>query len=542
MDVVSITRGWRPQRETFGGPPHDKLTWFQFLRVTVDAILVLAALVIAQAARLLWWYTVESANSPDGLSKEIFDPWAIPSILLVVATCLTVFWLNGFYDYGDTYYRRHKLRAATRAVALAFAIIGTVAFLFPTLIPISRSVLVLGGVILWAFLVGSRLWSDFWRRLISLEETSETITKRAQQPEERTVLVIGGAGYIGSALLPKLLDRGRRVRVLDLMMYGTEPVKDLLNHPKFELVKGDFRQVDVLVKAMRGVDEVVHLGGLVGDPACAYDEELTIDINLAATRLIAEVAKGNGVRKFVFASTCSVYGASDGILHESSALNPVSLYARTKIASERVLLSLADDAFQPVIGRLATIYGISGRTRFDLVVNLLTAKALLDGEITIFGGEQWRPFLHVDDAASAIALLLERPIPKTGEPAIFNIGSNSENYTIRQIGQLVRKHVPDAAIMEAASDGDLRNYRVNFDRIERVVGFRTRWTVEDGIKQVIAPIKAGEIASYDEAQFSNVKFLSERGGVHLARPRLWWVHELLEDSAEWQRPEEKGIP
>jgi len=535
---VSITRGWRQPQDALVGLLHDKLAWFRLLRVAVDATLVLAALAIAQTARLLWWHMVESTASPEGLAKQIFDLQAIPAVVLVVATCVVVFWLNGFYDYGDTYYRRHKLRAATRAAAVAFAIVGAIAFLFPALIPISRSVLVMAALILWVFLIGSRLWSDFWRQLVSIEETS-ALPNRPLQPEERTVLVIGGAGYIGSALLPKLLDRGRRVRVLDLMMYGTEPVKDLLNHPKFELVKGDFRQVDVLVKAMRGVDEVVHLGGLVGDPACAYDEELTIDINLAATRLIAEVAKGNGVRKFVFASTCSVYGASDGTLHERSALNPVSLYARTKIASERVLLTLADDVFQPVIGRFATIYGISGRTRFDLVVNLLTAKALLDGEITIFGGEQWRPFLHVDDAASAIALLLERPIPRTSEPAIFNIGSNRENYTIRQIGQLVRKHVPEATVIETASDGDLRNYRVNFERIERAVGFRTRWTVEDGIKQVIAPIRAGEIASYDEARFSNVKFLSERGGVHLARPRLWWVHELLEDSAEWQRPEEK---
>jgi nucleoside-diphosphate-sugar epimerase len=330
--------------------------------------------------------------------------------------------------------------------------------------------------------------------------------------------------------VPKLLAEGCRVRILDVMMYGRDSIKEALRHPNCELVEADFRHVDVLVKSMRGVDEVVHLGGLVGDPACAVDEELTVDINLAATRAIAEVAKGAGVRKFVFASTCSVYGASDETLDERSALNPISLYARTKIASERLLLNLTDDSFQPIIVRFGTVYGISGRTRFDLAVNLLTAKAVLDGEITVHGGDQWRPFLHVDDAAGAVLLLLEKPVADAERPFIFNVGSNRENYTIDQVAQLVLAQVPSARLIHGQLDGDQRNYRVNFTKIERAVGFATRWTVEQGIRQVRELIQGGSVRNYRDSVYSNVTVLREIGDAYLERPRPQWMKELIEDS------------
>jgi nucleoside-diphosphate-sugar epimerase len=148
-----------------------------------------------------------------------------------------------------------------------------------------------------------------------------------KKPTPRMVLVIGGAGYIGSALVPKLLARGHRVRVLDRLFYGLEPIREVINHPNLEIIKADFRQVDKLVECMQGVDAVIHLGAIVGDPACALDRNLTIEVNLMATRTIAEVAKGYGIGRFIFASTCSVYGAStdDQLLTEESALNPLSL-------------------------------------------------------------------------------------------------------------------------------------------------------------------------------------------------------------------------
>src|SRR5437762_1546510 len=166
-----------------------------------------------------------------------------------------------------------------------------------------------------------------------------------KQPTPRRVLVIGGAGYIGSALLPKLLARGHRVRVLDRLFYGFDPIRDVINHPNLEIVQADFRRVDKLVECMQDVDAVIHLGAIVGDPACALDRDLTIEVNLMATRTIAEVAKGYGIRRFIFASTCSVYGASkeDELLTEDSPLNPVSLYAITKLASEKVLMNRSEE-------------------------------------------------------------------------------------------------------------------------------------------------------------------------------------------------------
>jgi nucleoside-diphosphate-sugar epimerase len=292
------------------------------------------------------------------------------------------------------------------------------------------------------------------------------------------------------------------------------------------VIQADFRHLDKVVEAVREVDTVIHLGAIVGDPACAIDEDLTIEINLMATRMIAEVSKGSGVGRFIFASTCSVYGASDQMLDERSALNPVSLYARSKVASEKALLKMADERFSPVILRLGTIYGLSGRTRFDLVVNLLSAKAVVDRQITVFGGDQWRPFLHVDDAAQAILQVLEAPLGLV-RSQIFNVGSNEQNYTIKQIGELIQKQVPEAELIHLDDSVDPRNYWVNFHKIDKTLGFSPRWTVELGILQVIDALKTGKVIDYTDSRYSNVKFLTEEGFFHLARNDEGWSYGLL---------------
>ncbi len=322
---------------------------------------------------------------------------------------------------------------------------------------------------------------------------TRTTNQKSPPPEQaQHILLIGGAGYIGSSLTKELLDRGYRVRLLDLLMFEIEPIKALLEHPNLEVIEADFRQIDRVLQAMQGVDTVVHLGAIVGDPACAFDEKLTIEVNLLATRTLAEIAKGSGVQRFVFASTCSVYGASDSTLYEHSTLHPISLYARSKIASERVLQELADHSFHPTFLRFGTIYGFSGRVRFDLVVNLLTAKAMLEGQITVFGGSQWRPFIHVQDAAFSIVKALEAPSNVVNNE-VFNVGSNAQNYTIDQIAALIKAAVPEAEIKHMGNDGDKRNYRVNFDKIERILGFHPNWTVERGIEQVMESIESGKV-------------------------------------------------
>ncbi|MCE7871507.1 SDR family oxidoreductase, partial [bacterium CPR1] len=273
-----------------------------------------------------------------------------------------------------------------------------------------------------------------------------------------------------------------------------------------------------------------HLGAIVGDPACALDEELTIEVNLMATRMIAEVAKGCGVRRFVFASTCSVYGASDELLDESSALNPVSLYARSKIASERVLMSLADPGFSPTCLRFGTIFGLSGRTRFDLVVNLLAAKAVLDGEITVYGGDQWRPFLHVDDAALSVLLTLEAPLAVVRNE-VFNVGCDEQNYTLDQIGRLIQAQEPGARIISSGQDSDRRNYRVNFRKIRNLLGFVPGFTLEQGIAQVIQAIRRGGVTDYRDSKYSNVKVLIEEGPSRLVLRQNSWAHQLIQEAA-----------
>jgi nucleoside-diphosphate-sugar epimerase len=414
-----------------------------------------------------------------------------------------------------------------QAVAVAYLIFGFLAYFAGTNLKFPRGALLLSWALSTALLVAARVWSTVWKNVTRKERWHD------ESPEERqvdTLLVIGGAGYIGSAIVPKLLERGYQVILLDLLLYGTEPIQEYLSHPRLKVIQADFRQIDKVVEAMRDVNAVIHLGAIVGDPACALDENLTIDINVMATRMIAEVAKGTGVGRFIFASTCSVYGASQEKLDERSALTPVSLYARSKIASEKVLLKMADEHFAPIILRFGTIYGLSGRTRFDLVVNLLTAKAVADGQITLFGGEQWRPFLHVDDAARSLLQVLEAPLPLVRNQ-ILNVGSNEQNYTIRQIGEKIHQLVPNAEIVNTASETDKRNYWVDFSKIQNTLGFTPQWTVEKGIQQVIEAMRSGKVVDYKDARYSNVKFLTEEGIFRLAKTENGWDYQLLNETS-----------
>lgn len=357
-------------------------------------------------------------------------------------------------------------------------------------------------------------------------------SKLWKKPTPRLVLVIGGAGYIGSALLVKLLARGHHVRLLDRLFFGTEPIQSIINHPNLEIVNADFREIQKVVECMRGVDAVIHLGAIVGDPACALDEDLTIETNLMATRTIAEVAKGYDVRRFIFASTCSVYGASenDELLIESSPLNPVSLYALSKLASERVLMDLAGPNFAPTCMRFSTIYGLSGRMRFDLVINLLTAKAMLEGQITIQGGDQWRPFLHVDDAALSVLHALEAPINLVHKE-VFNVGSDEQNLTIQQAGELIQRMVPSAKIVNLGSGGDKRNYKASFAKIREHLDFVPHWTVAQGIQQVIDVIARGEVSEYQLSKYSNVKFLTEENASSFVRRESRWAYDLIQQTS-----------
>jgi nucleoside-diphosphate-sugar epimerase len=509
---------------------HKQLSFEGLVRLAADVILVNLAILIALAAGFIYYIAVEATTAIDFRSTfgwyaraYLFSFWVLTGI------CVIVFALNGFYTYGRFYRGRYKILIIAQAVSVAYLIFGALVYFTQAdqVLFLPRRAFPVAWALTILFLVAARAWAYLWKNVLSAERA------RQRRPEERriqTVLVIGGAGYIGSALLPKLLEKGYRVVLLDLLLYGTEPIQEYLNHPHLKVLQADFRQVDKVVEATREVDAVIHLGAIVGDPACALDEDLTIDINVMAARMVAEVAKGSGVERFIFASTCSVYGASDEKLDERSALNPVSLYARSKIASEKVLLKMADDSFAPVCLRFGTIYGLSGRTRFDLVANLLTAKAVVDRQITIFGGDQWRPFLHVDDAAQALLQVLEAPLPLV-RSQVFNVGSNEQNYTIRQIGEIIHRLVPEAELIPMDSADDPRNYWVDFSKIRNTLGFSPQRSVEDGVRQVLQAIRSGKVQDYKDARYSNVKFLTEEGIFRLTRRESGWAYRLLYETS-----------
>ncbi len=434
-----------------------------------------------------------------------------------------VFAAMGFYTKGRFYASRYKAVIILQATALLFLVFGFTNFLLGSR-EFSRLVVMITWGVAVSFIEAARFWTWLWGHIVERERDLPMVTPIA---DERRILLIGGAGYIGSGLLPHLLQRGYKVRLLDGFIYGEEPIADCLGHPDLEIMKADFRNLQDVVCAMRGVQSVIHLGAIVGDPACSLDEDLTVEVNLLATRTIAEVAKANGVRRLIFASTCSVYGASDDLLDERSAIKPVSLYARSKIACERVLLTMRDKDFTPVILRFGTVYGLSGRTRFDLVVNLLAAKAMVDGRITVIGKDQWRPFLHVHDAGRAVLAALEAR-PEQLSDAVLNVGSDEQNYTLGEIGKLVRSMVPTAELICTESEEDPRNYRVDFSRIRRALNFEPEWSLEAGIQQVIDAIRSGRVVDYRHPKYSNVKFLSEQNGHAKMKTNGNWAKEMLE--------------
>jgi nucleoside-diphosphate-sugar epimerase len=347
-------------------------------------------------------------------------------------------------------------------------------------------------------------WLKYWA--FENEQTHRSLTV---PPVPETILVVGGAGYIGSIAVRKLLDRGYRVRILDSLVYGASPIEEILRHPRVKFLHGDCRNIRDVVRAMGGVKAVVHLAAIVGDPACDRDQKTAREINYAATRMMIEIAKGEGVRRFVFASSCSVYGASEELMTEESEVLPVSLYAETKVDSEKELLSAQDDGFFPTILRFATIFGLSPRPRFDLVVNLLTAKALKDGVVTIFNGEQWRPFLHVADAAESIIRVLEAPSDIVAGQ-VYNVGDDRLNFTLRDVANRILDVFPDTNV-EYVHNSDRRNYRVCFKKVRDELGFFCSKTLEDGIRELKVAFENGLILDYHLPLYSNLKYLQQHG-------------------------------
>jgi nucleoside-diphosphate-sugar epimerase len=322
------------------------------------------------------------------------------------------------------------------------------------------------------------------------------------------VFVTGGAGYIGSILSRQLLQHGHRVTVFDRLFFGPDSLAELRSHPRFHLVEGDIRDDTLLERTLPGHDTVIHLAAIVGDPACAAAANLAADVNLNASAPLAALARRSGVERFVFASTCSVYGANQDMLSEESPVNPLSLYAQTRLYGEQRIRALMDARFRPVVLRFGTLYGLSPRMRFDLVVNFLTQKAFREKEISIFGGEQWRPFLHVADAAKAVAVAMEAPLAVAGGQ-IFNVGANAHNYQLKSLGPILQTLVPQARVRIIPELDDKRSYRVTFDRIARELGFHPDHTPEDGIREILDALESGQIDDVDDAKYYNHRVIGD---------------------------------
>ncbi|MCA9050298.1 MAG: NAD(P)-dependent oxidoreductase, partial [Planctomycetaceae bacterium] len=238
----------------------------------------------------------------------------------------------------------------------------------------------------------------------------------------------------------------------------------------------------------------------------------TIAVNYQAARMMAQLARANGISRFVFASTCSVYGASDGeiAITENGKLNPVSLYATTKIDAEQALRETADDVFQPTMLRFGTAYGLSHRPRFDLVANLFSAQAVTDGELSVFNGHYARPFIHVRDMARACLMSLEAPLYLVG-CQVFNVGDESQNYTISELGRMIADLVPGTTIRESTDNKDPRSYRVSFEKIRRTLGFQAGIDLSEGVAEMVAAVRSGRLGDWRDPIYSNQLQMKQHG-------------------------------
>ena len=324
----------------------------------------------------------------------------------------------------------------------------------------------------------------------------------------QSILVVGGAGYIGNVLVRHLLAESYRVRVLDSLLFGKESLQDLLPHPRFQLIEGDACRAQTLFRATQGVDAVLHLAAVVGDSACDLDPEATRQANCVATQLVAEACLKFGVPRMVFASTCSVYGSNDQLVNEQSCPNPVSLYASTKIAAERALLKLRSPKFHPTILRLGTVFGWPPRPRFDLVINLLTARAFFEKKIVIYNAGQSRPVVHVSDISRAFSLVLKCPVQRISAHT-FNVGSSSMNYSLKDLGESIHRLWP-AVKREHRQNSDVRSYRVCCDKIRMALGFRCRITLDEGIREIHGALRDGLVSDYTLPVYHNHRYLEKK--------------------------------
>lgn len=316
----------------------------------------------------------------------------------------------------------------------------------------------------------------------------------------RLVTIFGGAGYIGPIVAKRLLRQGYRVRIVDMFLYGTQNVLlGLFDEPGLEVLNGDEGKGDILARALDGATDVVILAGLVGDPITKKYPEAHQAVNEDGIRGIIDALDGRGLKRAVFVSTCSNYGLiPEGTLaDENYELNPLSLYAKAKVGMEQKLLGLKDKVdYEGVALRFATAFGLAPRMRFDLTVSQFTREMYLKNDLLVYDPDTWRPYCHVQDFADVIQRVLEAPGDAVAFD-VFNAGGDANNFTKRMIVEAIQKHIPDAPVSYQEHGTDPRNYRVDFAKIRERLGFTPRYTVEDGVRELIDALDQDLFADVD---------------------------------------------
>lgn len=343
--------------------------------------------------------------------------------------------------------------------------------------------------------------------VVVMHEQSEI---RNSQFEIHTVLVTGGAGYVGAALVPRLLERGYRVRVLDLYIFGEHVLDAVKDHPNLEQIKGDIRDHSLLKRVLHGCDAVIHLACISNDPSFDLNPALSRSINYDAFGPLVGISKAYGVRRFIYASTSSVYGVSDAEnVTEDHPLLPITDYNKYKGLCEPVLLEHQSPDFITVVIRPATVCGYSPRQRLDLTVNILTNHAVNTGKITVFGGAQMRPNIHIDDVVDLYLMLLEVPDDRIAMKT-FNAGY--QNWTIAEIAEIVRdvvrREVPkrERIEIETTPTDDRRSYHISSEKIKRELGFVPKRTIEDAVHDLVGAFRSGRIPKpLTEMRYYNIK-------------------------------------
>jgi nucleoside-diphosphate-sugar epimerase len=320
------------------------------------------------------------------------------------------------------------------------------------------------------------------------------------------ILITGGAGYVGSTLTSLLLAAGHQVRVLDYLAHGGESLLGVWCHPGFEFVRGDIRDHTIVRTALLGQKAVVHLAALVGDPACSRQADVARSINLDASLALIDESQRAGIKRFVFASTCSNYGRMkdvDRYVDEEAELSPLSIYAETKVAVEAALLEKNyHHGWCPTPLRFATVYGVSPRMRFDLTVNQFTMEMLTTKHLKVFGEQFWRPYIHVCDAARAIQLVLNSPAELVAG-CVFNVGATDQNFQKQQLVEMIRPYAKDAVVEFVHKTEDPRDYRVSFARITEQLGYKTTRTVSQGIAEVARLVQENMVGNFYDTKYHN---------------------------------------